>query len=220
MKEKKMLTIYDSEKEEYQEVEEPDPSYGYTYADYIEWKFLERLELIKGRVFRLSAPTTNHMAVAGELYLQFRKFLKQNPCVVFIAPFDVCLPKNGKTADNEITTVVQPDVGVICNESKILPGCCCGAPDLVVEVLSPSNKDHDVHTKYQLYEEAGSLEYWIVDPVREKLVVYVLSKEGKYGEGKMYSGKEVITSVAVSGFSIRAADIFGYKIRIKKGPGL
>ena len=211
-----MFTIYDNEKEEYQKVEEPDPSYGYTYADYMEWKFLERLELIRGRIFKLSAPNTNHARASGKLYLRLGNFLGKNKCEVFSAPFDVRLPKKGKTADHEITTVVQPDVLVVCDPGKIDLRGCCGAPDLVVEVISPSNREHDVRTKFQLYEEAGAPEYWIVDPGKEKLFVYVLNKEGKYEKGKIYTGEDVITSTAVSGFSVKVTDIFEDIIRRKK----
>ena len=210
-----MFTIYDNEKEEYQKVEEPSPSYEYTYADYIGWKFLERLELIRGRIFRLSAPSANHMSVSVNLTVRLYNFLKQNPCYVFAAPFDVRLPKKGKTADNEITTVVQPDLGVICDKSKIDYRGCCGAPDLVVEVISPSNSEHDVRTKHKLYEEAGSPEYWIVDPDQEQLIVYLLNKEGKYKKGKLYAGDDIITSTTITGFSVKANDIFEDKIRRK-----
>jgi Uma2 family endonuclease len=210
-----MFTIYDNENEEYQKVEEPDPSFSYTYADYMGWKFLERLELIRGRIFRLSAPSFNHAAVSVNLTVRLYNFLKPNPCFVFAAPFDVRLPPKGKTADNEIATVVQPDLGIICDHSKLEPRGCCGAPDLVIEVISPSNRAHDVRTKYELYEEAGASEYWIVDPENEKLFVYVLNKDGKYGKGKIYTGEDVITSSVVCGFSVKATDIFEDKIKIK-----
>src|SRR5687768_14918226 len=110
------LTIYNEEEQRYQLVEEPDASYSYSYADYLQWKFKERLELIRGSIFQLSAPNTNHQIVSGELYNQLYNFLKSKPCHVFTAPFDVRLPRPGKTADNLVKTVVQPDICVVCDE--------------------------------------------------------------------------------------------------------
>jgi len=90
-------------------VEEPSSDYTYTYADYLKWKFEERLELFKGKIFKLSAPNTAHQKVAGNIYLRIRLFLEKEKCQVFIAPFDVRLPVKNRKKDTEITTVVQPD---------------------------------------------------------------------------------------------------------------
>lgn len=210
-----MFTKYDEEREEYTKVEEPDPSLEYTYADYYGWQFLERLELIRGRIFRLSAPRTNHVVVSSFLFVKLYNLLGK-ACFAFIAPFDVRLPKKGKTADHEITTVVQPDVGVICDFSKLDERGCCGTPEFLVEVLSPSNRRHDVRVKHDLYEEAGVKEYWIADPIREYIEVCILNQEGKYGERTRYSGDEVITSIAVNGFSVSVKDVFSGKFKFRK----
>src|SRR3982074_1414413 len=102
-----MYTIYNEDEERYQLVEEPDPSLTYTYADYMEWKFKERLELFRGKIFKMGAPNTLHQAVAGKLYNKFYNFLDGKTCSVFIAPFDIRLPVKNRKKDNEITTVVQ-----------------------------------------------------------------------------------------------------------------
>src|SRR5215216_3938388 len=139
-----MLTVYNDEQNKFQLVEEPDPALSYTYADYLKWNFEERLELFKGRIFQLSALNTKHQLTTGNLFVQFKNFLKNETCQVFIAPFDVRLPVKNKKADNEITTVVQPDLCIVCDESKIDDKGCCGAPDLVVEVLSAGNTKKEI----------------------------------------------------------------------------
>ena len=204
-----MLTIYNEDEKRYQLVEEPDASCSSTYADYLKWKFKERLELIKGHVFKMSpAPATKHQIAAGNLFSQIHRFLKKQKCKVFTAPFDVRLPVKNKKKDNEITTVVQPDICVICDESKIDERGCCGAPDLVVEILSPGNSSHEVKTKFELYEEAGVKEYWLVNPVEENLVDFILNEEGRFDGIKMYASGDKLSSSAVNGFQIEVSDIF------------
>jgi Uma2 family endonuclease len=202
------LTIYNEEEQRYQLVEEPDASYSYSYADYLQWKFKERLELIRGSIFQLSAPNTNHQIVAVELTKQLSIFLEGKACHVFAAPFDVRLPRPGKTADNLVKTVVQPDICVVCDESKIDEKGVCGAPDLVVEILSPGNTKHEVRTKFELYEEAGVREYWLINPEEENIIIYLLDENKKLNSGKMYAGGDIISSTAVAGFTIDVEQLF------------
>lgn len=129
-------------------VEEPSPDYTYTYADYLKWKFEERLELFKGKIFKMSAPNTKHQVVAGNIYVRLRNQMSNQKCSIFIAPFDVRLPDRNKKRDNEITTVVQPDLCIVCDETKIDERGCCGAPDLVIEILSPGNSQKEVRLKF------------------------------------------------------------------------
>ena len=182
------LTVYNVDDDSYSKVEEPDPSVSYTYADYLKWRFEERLELFRGKIFKLSAPNTLHQKVSrnisGELYL----YLKNNKCQSFVAPFDVRLPAKNRKKDNEVTTVVQPDICVICDPSILDKRGCCGAPDLVVEILSPGNFNHDLIRKKELYEKFGVTEYWVVTPETKETVGFFL-KDGKYRESGHYVGK-------------------------------
>ena len=204
-----MFTIYNEEENKYQLVEEPDPSLSYTYADYLQWKFKERVELFKGRIFKMSpGPNTKHQQVSVVLLGELYDFLKTKWCRVFSAPFDVRLPVKNKKKDSEITTVVQADICVICDESKIDERGCCGAPDLVIEILSPGNSKKEVRLKFELYQEAGVKEYWIINPVEENLVVYIMNASDEYEGGNMYAGGDRIKSFAIKGFEIEVNEIF------------
>ena len=202
------LTIYNMNDDSFAKVEEPDPSLTYTYADYLKWQFEERLELFKGKIFRLSAPNTNHQIISRNITGEFFYKLKKSKCECFAAPFDVRLPVQNKKKDSDITTVVQPDICIICDLSKIDDKGCCGAPDLVIEILSPGNSKKEIKLKYELYEEAGVKEYWIVNPVEENIVVFLLNEQGKFSGLKMYAGEDTIYSTAVPGLNINVTEIF------------
>lgn len=198
-----MFTIYDTDNDQYMQVEEPDPSVSYTYADYLQWKFEERLELFRGKIFKLSAPNTRHQAISRNLFVPIATYLNDKKCQTFSAPFDVRLPVKNRKKDNEVTTVVQPDICIVCDETKIDTRGCCGAPDLVVEILSPGNSHKEVNLKYELYEEAGVKEYWIIYPEEESLAVFVLNENNRYDGAKLYAGKELIYSKAVPVLSLK-----------------
>ncbi|MBK6998464.1 MAG: Uma2 family endonuclease [Rhodoferax sp.] len=164
----------------------------HTYADYIRWQDGVRYELIDGIAYAMSpAPTRRHQEVVGELYRQIANTLKGSACQPYIAPFDVRLPKanananaNANVADGDIDTVVQPDISVICDQSKLDERGCCGAPDWVIEVLSPSTAGHDQIVKRALYERVGVREFWLVHPVDRIVTIYVL-ENGSYGKPAM-----------------------------------
>ena len=202
------LTVFNIDDESYSKVEEPDSSITYTYADYLQWKFEERLELFRGKIFKLSAPNTRHQDISRNILVPIALFLKKKPCKVFAAPFDVRLPVKNKKKDDEVTTVVQPDICVICDETKIDSRGCCGAPDLMVEILSPGNSKKEIRLKHELYEEAGVKEYWIVNPVEENIVVFILNEERKFCGLKMYASGDTIESLAVNGLKINLNEIF------------
>ena len=202
------LTVFNIDDESYSKVEEPDSSITYTYADYLQWKFEERLELFRGKIFKLSAPNTRHQDISRNILVPIALFLKKKSCKVFAAPFDVRLPVKNKKKDDEITTVVQPDICVICDETKIDSRGCCGAPDLMVEILSPGNSKKEIRLKHELYEEAGVKEYWIVNPVEENIVVFILNEERKFCGLKMYASGDTIESLAVSRLKINLNEIF------------
>ena len=150
---------------------------SYTYADYQQWPEGERWELIDGEAYAMSpAPTRTHQAVVVELVRQIANFLEGKPCQVFVAPFDVRLPERNE-ADDQIETVVQPDIVVVCDESKLDEKGCRGAPDWIIEVLSPSTASKDHVRKKSLYERHGVREYWLVHPTDHVLTRYRL--EGK-----------------------------------------
>ena len=158
------------------DINELDFDKTYSYADYLTWRFQERLELFKGRLFKMSpAPSTTHQKVASNLHgILWNKF-KNHPCKLFSAPFDVrLLDKKKSTKDSEIFTVVQPDLCIICDENKLDQRGAFGAPDLVIEILSPGNSKKELKYKFDLYEEAGVLEYWIVNPEDKTFLIYVL----------------------------------------------
>ena len=154
----------------------------FTYADYCGWDE-GRFELIDGEVFDMSpAPTVDHQSVVVELVTQIHTFLRRakGDCRVFVAPFDVRLPR-AQEADDEVDTVVQPDVLVVCDRSKLDRRGCRGAPDWIIEITSPSTASKDQMLKRQLYERHGVREYWLVHPVDRTLTVYRPDSEGRYG---------------------------------------
>ena len=155
----------------------------YTYADYLLWRIEERLELIKGKIFKMSpAPSLAHQRISTQLQGTLFNFLKARSCDLFSAPFDVRLynDKKSKDANRQIYTVVQPDLCVVCDTSKLDQRGCLGAPDLIIEILSPGNSSKEMNEKFDLYEESGVREYWLVEPAENAVWVYLLNEEGKY----------------------------------------
>ncbi|WP_051691929.1 Uma2 family endonuclease, partial [Pedobacter borealis] len=143
---------------------EVDFSAVYSYADYMRFEFEERLEIIKGYIFKMSpAPSRIHQKISGRIYVPIYNALNGHKCEVYSAPFDVRLAKKTQD-DKEVFTVVQPDIVVVCDPSKLDKRGCIGAPDIVVEILSPGNNKKELINKYEVYEEAGVKEYWIVSP--------------------------------------------------------
>ncbi|MFY8190786.1 MAG: Uma2 family endonuclease [Bacteroidia bacterium] len=190
------------------EVREPDMSYnGYTYADYLTWTIPEMVELIKGRVFKMAAaPRRRHQKVAGETHRQISNYLKGKNCDVYIAPFDVRLPVHSKK-NEDIYTVVQPDVCVICDPSKLDDAGCIGAPDIVVEILLPGNNRKELQNKFEVYEESGVLAYWVIHPDEQTLLIYTLVN-GKYQASKLFTVGDVITTSILPGFELDLEEVF------------
>ena len=156
-----------------------DPEGHYTYSDYLLWQFQERVELIKGKIFKMSpAPNTLHQKISISLASIIFVHFKPHRCQAFAAPFDVRLPVKDKKGRN--STVVQPDLCVICDESKLDEQGCNGAPDWVIEILSPGNSRFEMREKFRIYEEAGVREYWIVNPAERNVLQYILNEAGQY----------------------------------------
>jgi len=177
----------------------------YTYSDYLLWQFSERVELIKGYILKMSpAPSRNHQTISQNINKYFLNLFHNHSCSVYVAPFDVRLPiKSAK----KNTTVVQPDLCIICDENKLDDKGCNGAPDLIVEILSPKNSKHDVDTKFNLYQESGVKEYWIVEPEEHIVLVYTL-RDGEYIGSKPFSEGEIIKSILFPEMKIAVEDVF------------
>jgi Uma2 family endonuclease len=145
----------------------------YTYEDYMSWPKDERWEIIDGVAYMLAAPTIQHQGISGELFKQLAVFLTGKPCRVYAAPFAVRL-------NNDDHTVVEPDISIVCDMSKLADGKICnGAPDMIIEILSPSTAGMDRLKKFNKYLQAGVREYWIVDPETKMVNVHML-KDGGY----------------------------------------
>jgi Uma2 family endonuclease len=163
------------------DIDQLDLGGTYSYADYLLWQFSERVELIKGKIFKMSpAPSKKHQIVSRILTRHIDRYLEHKPCGFFVAPFDVRLVNFKKSnEDNTIFSVVQPDLCVVCDESKLDERGCLGAPDLVIEILSPGNSQKEMGVKFDLYEENRVKEYWIVEPAENSIFIYTL-QNGKY----------------------------------------
>jgi len=164
------------------DINQLDLSKRYTYADYLTWQFDEMVELIRGKVFKMSpAPNMAHQWVSDELQGKIYHYLVGKKCKQFTAPFDVRLPlppnqQKGKKVD----TVVQPDICVLCDLTKLDHHGCNGAPDWIIEILSKSTSKKDLNEKFDVYQNAGVREYWIIHPIDETVIPYRLDENGEY----------------------------------------
>ena len=179
----------------------------YTYRRYCEeLGDGNRYEIIDGVPYLMAAPFDQHQAILGEIYLRLRIFLQGKKCVVRLSPYDVRLAIYGEIGDNVIN-VVQPDISVFCDRSKMDKKGGIAAPDVAIEVLSPSSIQNDRYRKYNLYEKAGVREYWIVDGANEAIEIFVAEK-GKFKLRDLLLEKDVITSSVLEGLEIKVSDIF------------
>ncbi|MBB4106135.1 Uma2 family endonuclease [Pedobacter zeae] len=187
---------------------ELDASLTYSYAHYLNWLFPERVELIKGKVFKMSpAPSRVHQVIVRNISNALVNYLKGKTCEVYFAPFDVRFPKKSK-ADKDVYTVLQPDICVICDRSKLDDRGCIGAPDIVVEILSPGNTKMELLHKYRIYEEFGVKEYWVVSQSDQSILIYTLDESGKFQPSKIFTLSEQIISSVLPGFELFLNDVF------------
>ena len=177
---------------------------SYSYSDYLKWKFKERVEIIKGKIMAMSpAPNRLHQRISMRLTLELAKVFNNQQCQMYVAPFDVRFPdSNGK-----IKTVVQPDLCVICDPNKLDEKGCIGAPDLIVEILSPGNSKREMKDKYELYQEQGVSEYWIVRPEEQHIQIYVLENGRYIGVQPVVEG-DVVTSIKFPVLSFDTAGLY------------
>lgn len=160
-----------------------DLTKSYTYADYLTWNFQERLEILKGKIFKMSpAPSRKHQEISAKIFRKLDRYFENKSCNIYYAPFDVRLINYKKsTSDKEISTVFQPDICVICDKDKLDDRGCLGAPDLIIEILSPGNSKKEMDIKFDLYEENGVKEYWIVEPYQKSILIYTLQNDRYIG---------------------------------------
>jgi len=174
----------------------------FTYGDYLTWPEAERWELIDGVAYAMTpAPSVAHQRLVREILTQINIFLGGGPCEVFAAPFDVRLPEAGE-ADADILTVVQPDIAVICDPAKLDERGCRGAPDVVIEVISPATAVRDQIHKVALYEKHGVKEYWLVHPTDRLVTIRLLGAEGRYGLPQIHEATGTLPVASLPGLEI------------------
>jgi Uma2 family endonuclease len=179
----------------------------YSYADYLQWDDEQRWELIDGIPYNMSpAPSNTHQRVSGNIFRLLANYLVDKPCEVRSAPFDIRFSE--KEQDQETFHVVQPDISIICDPHKMDERGGKGAPDLVVEILSPGTAaKRDKKDKFRLYEKHGVREYWIVDPHNETIEVYLL-QENRFAEQQLYVKGDMIQVSIFEDFQVDLHDVF------------
>lgn len=185
----------------------PSKREKYSYTDYLTWDEGERIELIAGEIFIMSpASSRRHQQVLRELSTAFSVYLQGKDCEVFFAPFDVRLLSENKQ-DDDVKNVVQPDLSLICDLEKLDDKGCNGAPDMIIEVLSPSSVKLDRWIKYQLYEKAGVKEYWLVDPNNESVEVHLLVGEHYQFQG-VFTKEDTVSVIVLNDMKINLEAVF------------
>ena len=187
-----------------------DLNQTYTYADYLKWSFDETIELIRGLVVKMApAPGLSHQIISRKLTIRMGLYFENKNCQLFSAPFDVRLPLiKDKTKDVEITTVVQPDLCVVCDPHKLDPRGCIGAPDLIIEIVSPGNTKKELKQKFEVYQESGVNEYWLVLSAEKSVIIYTLNEVGVYVGSKPYTEEDTISSPQFPGMEIDLSYVF------------
>ncbi|MDO9107168.1 MAG: Uma2 family endonuclease [Methylovulum sp.] len=177
------------------ELSQLDLNGSYSYADYLTWQFDEAVELIKGKISLMCpGPNVKHQRISWRISGRLFNYFEDKPCSAFSAPFDVRLYDRTQSllANKEITTVVQPDICVICDDSKLDEQGCNGAPDWIIEILSLGNSKKEVKTKHTLYAESGVKEYWLIYPYEEVISQFILNVENNnYQLANSYAGDDV-----------------------------
>lgn len=182
----------------------------YTYEDLLNFEDDKRYEIIDGELYLMSSPTISHQKIVGEIYVQLHNYLKGKKCQAFVSPLDVCL--SGVRKPNKEYNVVQPDILVVCDENKITDNMGIqGAPDLVIEVLSPTSKKHDTFLKYNLYQYYGVKEYWIIDGEVGVIYQYIINEKNIYTLPKTYDITEDIKVNVLKNCVISLKDIIEQK---------
>ena len=180
----------------------------YTYADYLKWTFDERLEIIKGKIFPMCAPARIHQRISWNFTAAIVKYLENRDFQAYSAPFDVRLTPLKKNKTDKVHTIVQPDLCVICDLDKLDDKGCVGAPDLIIEILSPGNSRKEMKEKYEVYQENGVKEYWLVESVDKCVFVYVLNEAGIYIGLQPVTDEDILTSTVFPELQVDLALVF------------
>lgn len=183
----------------------------YTYADYLLWQFTERVELFKGKLLQMTGPNVLHQTISSNLHIRLGVQLLDRKCKLFAAPFDVRLPlPPHKKTNDKIDTVIQPDLCVICDDTKLDEQGCIGAPDLIVEILSPGNSKREMKDKFELYQEAGVLEYWVISPQHRSVFVHVMNQNTKKFVAQLphLTDEDVLLCKTLGSLAIELKDVF------------
>lgn len=184
----------------------------YTFADVLAWDEKERVELIDGEVFLMAPPSSVHQEICFEIGRQLGNFLEGKRCKVYPAPFGVRLFEQDGDTPDDVGTMVEPDISVVCDRNKIDRHGCKGAPDLVIEILSPSSLRHDRFVKLGLYQRAGVREYWIVDPEYKSVQVFTLDG-GSLRISEEYGREDVARVNILEGCFIDLGKVFSEDVQ-------
>lgn len=180
----------------------------YTYADYLKWDESVRVELIGGEVYDMTpAPFRRHQEILMRLLLEIGNYLKGKKCRVYPAPFDVRFPDR-TVSDDSVFTVVQPDISVVCDMKKLDERGCAGAPDFIIEIVSPATAAKDMREKLSLYERHGVKEYWIIHPVEKILMVFIRGRDGQYPKPVIFSSQDTVRVKTLKGLVIGLEELF------------
>lgn len=186
----------------------PAKQIGYTFADCLNWSEDTHVEIINGALSMMATPSSRHQEISGELFRQLANFLVGRPCRVYPAPFGVRLFEQDGERPEDVDTVVEPDISVVCDRDKIDARGCKGAPDLIMEILSPSTRRHDRLVKLDLYQRAGVREYWIVDPENRSVLVFLPDGDGSFRIHEDYGPEDIARVNVLEGCFIDLKKVF------------
>ena len=180
----------------------------YTFADILAWEGNERVEIINGEIFLMASPFRVHQEISGELFRQLANLLEGKKCRVYAAPFAVRLFEKDGDNPEDVDTMVEPDITVVCDKDKLDKHGCKGAPDMVIEILSPSTRRHDRLVKLGLYQQAGVREYWIVDPENKSVQVFLQDGSSFLKIHEDYGREDIAKVNVLDGCFIELSKVF------------
>ena len=180
----------------------------YTFADVLSWDETERIEIINGEAVMMAPPSRIHQKISGEIFRQLANFLEGKRCEVYSAPFGVRLFEKDGDRPEDVDTVVEPDITVVCDTSRLDQHGCKGAPELVMEILPPSSRRHDMLVKLNLYQRAGVREYWIVNPDDKDVQVFLLDGSGLFRVHGFYGREDIARVNVLEGCFIELCKVF------------